>query len=1054
MSVAAGLLTAAVGSVLLERNAREALRSEINLRNRATAVALAVRLDDRLSEDIQHLTLVSTRMDVATLSSRASDELGVAMRVLSEFEQVVLHDNSGSLVAAASARKVVDLKAAAAEPPPAVGPQGFTVELLDIQEPVVRFAVAVENPPGTRVGVLVGRMLLEEASERLERPGSGIGGFIVDARGRIVAHADRGRVLRPERLAIGPAHMRPVTAVTGKGSRRELVALAPAALLPVGVGVYQAESAALAPATRAVRELMLILLLVIFATVLAVSVFGGYLLRPLRGLASATNRMGRGDSSVRVAKTGTGEVGLLAREFNRMAESLEQRILELQTRRQAEEQLREQARVAETLQRVAAAVSSSLELERVVEAVTDTATELTGAAVGAFVAHPKGTADLDAVVSVSPGTAADFPSPDLRELVGEVFSDGAPVRIGDVAARSPAQEPARLGSFLGVPVRSPAGEIVGGLFFGHAGSGFFNETDERLAAGIAVQAGIAIENARLYEAERTSRADAEQAREGLAVLAEASRTLASSLELTSVLRALSELIVPRIADLCVIDLVQEGIPSERVVSISDPSLEELARQSEETPLDMDNDANPVVRAIKTREPALIEVTRKSIEEAVPDPGRREQVFRMQPLSAIVVPLVRRGEVSGVVTVTTNAYSGRTLGPQDLSLMEEIALRAAVAVENAGLYSRQRGVAETLQRSLLPDRMPQVPGLLTAARYRPGGPGVEVGGDWYEVLELPGGSLAVGMGDVVGRGVKAAALMGQLRNALRAYVLEGHGPAELVDRLNRLLEDLRGDHMATLVYAVLEPESGTLRLTNAGHPPPLVVSPSGVATYLEDEGREVPLGALPGTQYPEAVIVLEPGSTLVLYTDGLVEARSLTLDEGMERLKRAVLTAPEDLEEMCDHILARCLEDRRVEDDVAILVLRQTPLTNPLVLNLAAKPGVLAPLRATLRRWLLSVGATDQEAYEILAATGEACTNAIEHAVGPRTADFELEASHDGDVSIHVRDSGKWRTPRASLRGRGLMIIEAFMDHVEVSAGERGTEVKMSRRLGREEESRT
>src|SRR5213596_3453269 len=187
---------------------------------------------------------------------------------------------------------------------------------------------------------------------------------------------------------------------------------------------------------------------------------------------------------------------------------------------------------------------------------------------------------------------------------------------------------------------------------------------------------------------------------------------------------------------------------------------------------------------------------------------------------------RRSEI-GVIQVAS--MSERRFTREAESLLQLVADRAALAVEHARLYARELGIVETLQRSLLPDSLPRVPGLLTAARYMPGGPGADVGGDWYDAISLDSGRLGIAMGDVVGHGIGAAALMGQLRNALRAYALDGNSPAQVVEKLDRLVQNLEAGRMATLVYMVIAPDLGSVEFASAGHLPPLVLGPDGNAT---------------------------------------------------------------------------------------------------------------------------------------------------------------------------------------------------------------------------------
>jgi anti-sigma regulatory factor (Ser/Thr protein kinase) len=370
----------------------------------------------------------------------------------------------------------------------------------------------------------------------------------------------------------------------------------------------------------------------------------------------------------------------------------------------------------------------------------------------------------------------------------------------------------------------------------------------------------------------------------------------------------------------------------------------------------------------------------------------------------------------------------------------------VAVEHARLYASQRSAAETLQHSLLPEVLPELPGVAIASRYLPGGPDVEVGGDWYDVMALPDGLLALAMGDVVGRGVPAASLMGQLRNGLRAYIVEGRSPAQVLCLLNRMLRDVGTPHqMATLVVMLLDPETGELRYANAGHPPPLVAAGDGSTQFLED-AVGVPLGAIGHAEYSEAVVTLAPGATLVLYTDGLVEDRTLPLDIGLDRLRDSLLSAPDDVDAMCEHLTVHAREARTAHDDVAVLVVRWLALGSTIDLQVPSEARVLRPLRAALRRWLAAGGVSDHEAFEILVATTEACSNAIRHGA-PQATHFDLKAELNGDVAIMVRSAGRWRERRSSAPGgRGLDIMRQFMDDTEVDGGLDSTEIRMRRRL--------
>jgi PAS domain S-box-containing protein len=358
---------------------------------------------------------------------------------------------------------------------------------------------------------------------------------------------------------------------------------------------------------------------------------------------------------------------------------------------------------------------------------------------------------------------------------------------------------------------------------------------------------------------------------------------------------------------------------------------------------------------------------------------------------------------------------------------------------------ERKRADVLERSFVPERLPEIPGVRLAARFIPGGTGVEVGGDWYDVLEIGDGSIGLAIGDVAGRGVQAAAVMAQLRNALRAYVFESHSPAIALERLNGLAWTLDGV-MATLIYLSFDPGSGRMRFANAGHLPPLRAKPDGSTLFLE-EGRSPPLGARAATSYKEAEYVLEPGSTLILYTDGLVEKRFTVIDDRLALLAQCAGTEQDGLEALCDHLLARVAPSG--EDDVALLAIQPVQLDpQELRLRLPADPAALRSLRNSLRRWLAQCEASDRESGEIVLACNEAVANSIEHAYGPSDGSVEVVAGFtDGAVRIVVRDDGKWRAPRGDNRGRGLNLMKALMDSVRVET-RGGTDVRMVRQLER------
>ncbi|HEX2102905.1 MAG TPA: GAF domain-containing protein [Solirubrobacteraceae bacterium] len=619
-----------------------------------------------------------------------------------------------------------------------------------------------------------------------------------------------------------------------------------------------------------------------------------------------------------------------------------------------------------------------------------------------------------------------------RGFAGRIVAERRAVAIPDVDHAdilNPILRQKGIRSLLGVPLLVD-GRPIGVVHVGTLTPRLFDEDDRDLLQLAADRAALAIDHARVYELERAARAAAEAAVHRLqSVQRVTDATLAYlSLEelLAELLDRMTEILSADTAAILMLD--DEG---QMLHARAAKGIEEEVEQGVRIPVGR----GFAGRIAAERRP----VTIPDVDHAdILNPILRQKGIR----SLLGVPLFVEGRVIGVLHVGTLRH--REFTPADRDLLQLAADRAALAIEHARLYE-QRRVTESVQRSLLPDRLERIPGLEVAARYLPAASATGLGGDWYDVFPVGGGRVGVAIGDVVGRGLPAATLMAQLRTALRVYAFDGHGPAEVLERVNRMLAHVAPATMTTAAYLVLDPEDESVTMGCAGHPPPLVVDPARHAHYLPACG--VALGVSRATRYVEERFDVPVGSTLLLYTDGVVEVRGESLDAGLDRL-RALAERHDGVEELCDAIVAEMVGGGSPADDVAMLAARPVAFGERLITRWPAQADALAGLRHILRRWLRHHGATDDETYDITVAAQEACANAVEHAYAPGPEAFEVEAVHAGGaVQVTVRDRGQWRRARGTHRGRGMPMMEALMESVHVQHTSDGTAVVLRRTLG-------
>ncbi|MFJ5775233.1 SpoIIE family protein phosphatase [Streptomyces sp. NPDC093094] len=423
--------------------------------------------------------------------------------------------------------------------------------------------------------------------------------------------------------------------------------------------------------------------------------------------------------------------------------------------------------------------------------------------------------------------------------------------------------------------------------------------------------------------------EAEAGRRRLALLSEASIRVGSSLDLERTAQELADLTVPRLADAATVDILDSlahgadpgpgltgGVGLRRLgkAPLTGSAVTDILAPLGRT-LVFPSGA-PYTQALTGRHPFLLaRLDAGAIAAAGRHTARPAQLLTLGVHSLMMVPLVARDLVLGMATFYRVGEAAAFDG-DDVALATQLAARAAISIDNARLYHREHDTAVTLQRSMLPQHIPAPEGIEVAHRYLPASDANEVGGDWYDVLRLPGGKAALLIGDVMGHGIAAAAVMGRLSASVRALVRLDLEPRQILDQLEATLDDLAEPMLATLLYAVVDPATGHCRLTRAGHPPPAVVAPDG-AVRLLDLPPGVPLG-VGGTRYTTTDITLEPGSFLVLYTDGLVESRGSDIDERLAELTDALAEPFHSLDAMCDGLLAR-LVPASADDDIALLI---------------------------------------------------------------------------------------------------------------------------------------
>jgi GAF domain-containing protein/anti-sigma regulatory factor (Ser/Thr protein kinase) len=400
---------------------------------------------------------------------------------------------------------------------------------------------------------------------------------------------------------------------------------------------------------------------------------------------------------------------------------------------------------------------------------------------------------------------------------------------------------------------------------------------------------------------------------------------------------------------------------------------------------------------------------------------------------------------GVLVVWIDLAEERLFTLEDQTLLTVLAGRLGQGLQRVHQVDQQRETALALQHAILgPAQLPHG----FAVRYQAASRPLQVGGDWYDIVDLDDGRIALIVGDCVGHGLTAATVMGQLRSACRALLLDHPSPRAALASLDRFAARLPGAECTTAVCAVLNPATGELVYSSAGHLPPILVDPDGTIHYLE-EGHTIPLGLRPDRPRPEARVVLPARATLLLYTDGLVERRRSSLDDGITRVSSLVRDGRAlTLEDLANDVMTQVAPRGGYQDDVVLLLYRHP---GPLEMTFPADVSQIDHVRADLRAWLSRCRVDPDQAYDVLIAAGEAVANAIEH--GHRN-------SPQGEVSLCavalvdrlqliVTDTGSWKPPQpvpSSHRGRGIALMKALMQDVAIQADTDGTTVNLTMRI--------
>jgi serine phosphatase RsbU (regulator of sigma subunit)/anti-sigma regulatory factor (Ser/Thr protein kinase) len=713
--------------------------------------------------------------------------------------------------------------------------------------------------------------------------------------------------------------------------------------------------------------------------------------------------------------------------------------LEQVERRRAQAEAATRAEETRRLQEITAALSTAATAADVSTTCVEHALTAVGAEAGFIVLSRPGVRIVELVASKG------YSDADLEVWRGHSLDSDVPYSRAIASGEAVwALTPDELASFkeyvidggdagwVALPLRTGSG-TGGALHLSFRRPRTLSEAERRWLQTVVSQCAQALERSRLFDEEQLLRRRSERLQ---SMTAELSNALTRSDVADVVVEQLAGAVGA--AGVAVAVVAEERQLVQRLASRGYG--EDVVESFLDGPLDA---ATPANHAIRRRVSSFYESVDALAREFPAVGGELEETGHA---SFFFVPLVVGRRAAGLLVMSWD--EPYLLSNDERRFLEALAGQAAQALARATHLETEQTIAETLQRSVLPATLPRIPGAQIAARYLPGTAELDVGGDWYDVISLPDERIGLVVGDVVGKGVEAAAAMSQLRNGLRAFSLERLKPASALARLNRLAGESLETTFATLTYAVVDPRARICRLSSAGHPPPVIAYADGRVELLEG-GRGVPLGVGPATRYRQMTVELPLGSILLLYSDGLVERRGQSIDDGLERLRRAVAGGPRKPERLVDHVVDRLVGSTERADDIALLAFRLFAVApEPLELRIPSDVDSLELVRDSLRVWLEGTPASATDADDLVLAAWEACANAVEHGHEPEGGHVRVHAAlDDSAVTIVVEDTGRWTPPTERTdRGFGLQLMHALMSSVDIVRSGTGTRVTLEKRI--------